>query len=255
MKNFCWIFLFFLQSSIAQNQQEVFLTDFTLGEELRTENLVNKYTKYDFSKLWTQTKNHRIFGIIGLDHERIKIKLIDISKDPSRPYQYMVVGKSCVKGTICTFEGVITIKEIREAKEGVGEYAGMDINGHGVVIADYEFREDKKQRHSGVFKGRLYSKWYIDADKALQYDDLLSIADGYSNNAFVGVWKSYTTGKEKICNWGDARVPKSNPDFDVGTGEFSPSEKYFDKGWRNYQQAWLRGDEGAKEVEMEEWWQ
>ena len=37
--------------------------------------------------------------------------------------------------------------------------------------------------------------------------------------------------KKKICNWADYRVPNSNQDFDIGAGEFSVSEKYWDKGW------------------------
>ena len=35
-----------------------------------------------------------------------------------------------------------------------------------------------------------------------------------------------STRKEKICNWADYRVPITNRDFDIGAGEFSPSEKY-----------------------------
>jgi len=165
-----------------------------------------------------------------------------------------VEGKSCVKGTICNFEGIILLTEIRTARQVNADYAAIEIKSYGVSIATYEFKEKETQEHSGIFKGQLYSKWYVDSKDKLSYDDVLSMADGYSNNAFVGIWKSYASGKEKICNWADGRVPKANPDFDVGIGEFGPSEKYLDKGWRNYQLAWLKRDEGARKVEIEEWW-
>ena len=42
--------------------------------------------------------------------------------------------------------------------------------------------------------------------------------------------------------------------FDIGAAEFSPSEKYYDKGWENCQKAWLYGDNIAKKEELNEWW-
>lgn len=74
------------------------------------------------------------------------------------------------------------------------------------------------------------------------------------NNVFVGFWKSYSEDTKKICNWADYRVPEANYDFDIGAGEFSPSKKYYKKGWKNYQKAWLHGDVEAKKDETMEWW-
>jgi hypothetical protein len=146
-----------------------------------------------------------------------------------------VFGKSFVKGTICDFNGIITLTEIKEVKElhfGVDdEYADKEIKSQGILIADYEFKENTKQKHSGIFKGKLYSKWYLSSKNQIEYDNIKLYSDSYTNNAFVGIWESYSSGKEKICNWADYRVPKANKDFDIGAGEFSVSEKYWDKDW------------------------
>jgi len=251
------IFLLLTNISVAQSNEE-FLTDFLLEDDLKSENALNSYNKFNFSKIWSQTENYKIVGVIGTDHQRIKIKLVSIIKDSINPNRYFILGKSCVKETICDFKGMIIVIEIREVKEfhfGVDdEYSDKGIKSQGILIADYEFKENIIQKHSGIFKGRLYSKWYLDSLNEIKYDDIQSISDEYSNNAFVGTWKSYLSGEEKICNWADFRVPKANQDFDIGAGEFSPSEKYYSKGWESYQKAWLYGNKQAQQIELEEWW-
>jgi hypothetical protein len=257
MKLLIWTLLLFANISIAQSDEN-FLSDFLFESELKSENVINEYNQFDFSNIWELTDNKNVLGIIGKDHQRLKIKLISIKKDQNNPNEYFVYGKSCVKGTICDFNGKITLKEIKEVEEfhfGVDdEYADKGIKSQGILIADYEFKENSEQKHSGIFKGRLYSKWYLDSKNQIEYDKIEFISDGYINNAFVGIWKSYTTEKEKICNWADYRIPMTNSDFDIGAGEFSPSKKYYDQGWENYQKAWLYGDEQAKKIELEKWW-
>lgn len=36
---------------------------------------------------------------------------------------------------------------------------------------------------------------------------------------------------QKKINWADFRFPIANRDFDIGAGEFSVIEKYWNKGW------------------------
>lgn len=257
MKRLLYILIFLANISLAQTNEK-FLNDFLLEDELNNENLINNYNRFDYSILWTQTENYKIFGIIGEDQQRIKIKLISIVKNSTNPNEYFVLGKSNVKGVICDFNGTIILKEIKESKNfhfGVDdEYKGKGIKSQGILIAVYDFKESPNQEHSGIFKGQLYFKWYVNSDNQIKYDDIQSFADGYMNNAFIGIWKEYLTEKEKICNWADYRVPIANKDFDVGAGEFSPSEKYYDKGWAIYQKAWLYGDKSAQSEEHKEWW-
>ena len=251
------ILLLLSQISFAQKVDRI-ERNFPRSEELKAQNLVTEYNQFDFSNIWTETKNNRVLGIIGEDHQRLKIKLSSVKKDSNNPNKYYVFGKSCVKGTICDFSGTIMLTEIKEVKElhfGVDdEYADDGIKSQGILVADYEFKENSEQKHSGIFKGKLYSKWYLNSENKIEYDKIEFISDGYLNNGFVGIWKSYSTGKEKICNWADYRIPITNRDFDIGAGEFSPSEKYYDKGWENYQKAWLYGDETAKAEELNKWW-
>jgi len=251
------ILLLLSQISIAQTIDRI-EWDFPRNEVLKTQNLVSEYNQYDFSNIWTLTENYNVFGIIGKEHQRLKIKLTSVEKDPNNPNNYFVSGKSCVKGTIFEFSGTISLVEIKEVKAlhfGVDdEYADKGIKSQGVLIADYEFRENLEQKHSGIFKGKLHSKWFLNSKNKIEYDNIRLFSDGYLNNAFVGIWQSYSTGKEKMCNWADYRVPITNRDFDLGAGEFSPSEKYYDKGWENYQNAWLYEDDTSRKEELNEWW-
>ncbi|MEW7289943.1 hypothetical protein [Aquimarina sp. 2304DJ70-9] len=257
MKKLIFLSLLIVNISFAQSNEK-FLMDFLLEDKLKPDNVLSNYNQFDYTNLWSQTKNHKVLGIIGSDHQRIKVKLISIKKDSTNPNKYLVSGKSIVKGTICDFTGIITLEEIKEVEKlhfGVdNKYQNKGIKSQGILIANYEFKENKNQKHSGIFKGQFYSKWYLSSEDQIEYDKIQSIADGYSNNAFIGIWKSYKTGKKKICNWADYRVPKANQDFDVGAGEFSPSKKYHEKGWENYQKAWLYGNQQAKNVELKEWW-
>jgi hypothetical protein len=257
MNRLLYIFLFFANFSLAQTNER-FLNDFFCEGELKNENFINSYNRFDYSFLWSQTENYKIFGIIGEDHQRIRIKLISIVKNSTNPNEYLVVGKSNVKGVICDFIGTIILIEIKRYKDlhfGVdAEYKDKGIKSEGIIVAMYDFKESPNQEHSGIFKGNLYSKWYINSDNNIMYDDIHSSSDGYMNNAFIGTWKNNLTEKGKICNWADHRVPLANSDFDIGAGEFSPSKKYYNNGWAIYQKAWLDGDKTAKSDELKEWW-
>lgn len=234
MKRTIIILLFLTNVSFAQ-KNEKFLNEFMLGSELLTENVLDKYVQFDFSNIWLKTENSNVYGIIGDEHQRIRIKLLTIKKKPGKDIEYSVVGKSNVNETICDFQGTISLVEIYEDEElnyGVDdEFAEEGIISQGVLIADYSFKENKEQTHSGVFKGKLYTKWYLNSKNQIEYDNIEFISDGYFNNAFVGIWESYLTDKKKICNWAYYRVPNSNKDFDIGVGEFNVSEKYWKKGW------------------------
>lgn len=234
MKLIFWTFLLITTIGFSQSEKQ-FLSDFLLEDELNPKNKLSEYQHYDFSNVWNKTSNEFIYGIIGEDHQRIRIKFISINKSFEKPNEYFVFGKSMVEENICDFFGTIKIRKIKELKElhfGVDEeYKNKGITQQGILIAEYFFDEDAQQNHPGIFKGKLYSKWYLDKDDKMVYDDIQSISDTYFNNAFIGTWKSYETGKEKICNWADWRVPFANQDFDIGAGEFSVSKKYWDKGW------------------------
>lgn len=204
-------------------------------EDVFQKNEISKYSAYDFSKVWKKTDNSFVYGIIGVNYERIQIKFISIERNEKNKKEYLVSGKSKVKSNVCDFRGKITIVEVNEVKNqkfGVDdEYKDKGIKKQGLLTAIYEFTEDSKQKSSGKFSGRLQSIWYLDKNDLIQYNDIEIDSDNYFNNAFTGIWKSNNSGKEKICNWGDYRVPNVNCDFDIGSGELSISEKYHKNGW------------------------
>lgn len=234
MKRTIIILLFLTNVSFAQTNEK-FLIEFMLGSELLTENVFDKYVQFDFSNIWLKTENSNVYGIIGEEHQRIRIKLLTVKKKSGNQDEYLIFGKSNVNETICDFQGTISLVEIYEVKElhyGVDdEFANKGIKSQGLLIADYEFKENQEQKHSGIFKGKLYTKWYLNSKNQMEYDDIEFISDGYFNNAFVGDWKSNLTENKKICNWADYRVPNANENFDIGVGEFNVSEKYWNKGW------------------------
>lgn len=221
--------------SIHSFSQDLCKTDIMNGEKLLQTNGVENFLKYDFSDLWLQTDNNLVYGILGDDFQRIQIKLISISKNINNQNEYFVYGKSKVKENVCEFVGKITILKIQESKRkhfGVDdEHKNSGIKTQGLLTAKYEFFENKLQTHSGYFTGNLETKWFLDKEDKMQYDNINIHSDSYFNNAFVGSWKMYHSKIEKKCHWGDYRVPSIDCSFDIGAGEFNVAEKYWKKGW------------------------
>ncbi|MBS9766599.1 MAG: hypothetical protein KGV44_03535 [Flavobacteriaceae bacterium] len=244
--------------SLAQTRVD-FIKDFTRGE-LENVNYLNDFNQYDFSTIWTHTEEPLIFGIIGENHQRIRMKFISVKRNPKNKNEYFVYGKSKVKDHISEFKGTITLRKVLKLKKlscGVDEMYKGEVKYEGVLIGDYVFKENKSEKGSGVFKGTIYSKWCIfnTSENQVDYDAMNNHSDSFENNSFIGVWQSFKTGKEKICNWGDYRVPMANDDFDNGVGDFNPSDKYLKFGWESYRKAQEYTDKKAREVEQEKWWE
>lgn len=228
--------LFFFQLLFGQNQ--LCQTDILNTMDVQQLKATKDWDKLDFSNLWLNTADESIFGIIGNEHQRIYIKFISLVKNSNKPDDYLVYGKSNVKNNTCDFIGKITIVKIQEITgENYGvddEYKDSGIKFQGLLTATYEFFEKNDQLHSGYFTGTAQSLFYIDKNGKPKYNDLSAFSDGYFNNSFVGKWKMYNSNLEKICNWGDYRVPDSNCDFDIGVGEISVSGKYWKNGWMDF---------------------
>lgn len=229
------ILIIALLLSVNSFSQDLCNTDIMDGEKLLPNNEIEKFLQYDFSELWLLTDNNLVYGILGDDFQRIQIKLISISKNINNQKEYFVYGKSQVKENVCEFVGKITMVKIQESKRehfGVDdEYKNSGIKTQGLLCAKYEFFENKLQSHSGFFSGDLETKWFLDKDNKIQYDNINIHSDGYFNNSFVGTWKMYNSKLENICHWGDNRVPSVDCSFDIGAAEFSVAEKYHKKGW------------------------
>ncbi len=220
----------------------VFLFGQTFAQDSATTDFYAQIKSYDLSTILTaesfvaednengkeKIKRAEILGFIGDDYQRFFIHFISIIQNPTNPYEYLVYGKTKVKETTCPIQGKITIRQSKT-------YINGDIPTYkqGFTVSDVVLYEDKKQSSTGFIKGTLKSHFIIDNKGQFRYDALNFVADGFSNNQFVGNWTSYKTNATKKCNWGDYRIPESG-DLDIGAGEFSVNEKYIKNGWLSY---------------------
>jgi len=247
---FCSIALLVSFQIYAQTGSEIFKKKTLSNSNFSKQELKSDLTKYDFSKLLLHTDNSVIYGFIGENYQRIRIKIITVNKDSVSPDTYRVHGKSMVKNNIDEFNGTIKIINIRKFNQQLhgceDEYKYKGSKGEFIILGDYNFQENPTQNHSGFFKGSFRSDFFIDQKNRIQYNDIEDCSDGYTNNQFVGQWVSYTDHTSKRCNWGDFRIPNSG-DLDIGAGEFSPGTKYLKFGWQNIR------DKNDK-IENAKWW-
>ena len=246
----------------------VFLFGHTFAQEINATDFYSQIKNYDLSTILTadsiiaedieggnkKIQRAEILGFIGDNYQRFQIHLISVIQNPTNPYEYLVFGKTKVKETICSFQGIIKI-----TKSGLYKTAEIPNYKQGFAEFDVVFYEDNKQPSTGFFKGKLTSNFLIDNYENFRYDALMFVADGFSNNQFIGSWTSYKTNKSKKCNWGDYRIPESG-NFDIGAGEFCVDDKYIKNGWENYKLAWGTYPETpkvlkARHIENEQWWQ
>jgi hypothetical protein len=243
------IFLFSFQI-YAQTESENFKYKELSNRFLSIKEFKKDLIKYDFSRLLLNTDNSIVYGFIGNNYQRIRVKIISITKDTLTLDSYHVYGKSMVIGDIDEFNGTIKITHIKKFNPRLhgceDEYKYKGYKGEFILLGDYNFQENPAQNHSGIFKGAFRSDFFIDKKNQIRYNDIENCSDSYTNNQFIGQWISYKGSLSKRCNWGDFRAPNSD-DLDIGAGEFSPSDKYLKYGWQSVR------DQNNK-IENFKWW-
>jgi hypothetical protein len=248
----------------AQNGAGGFYDKYRVEElrknDLSTSEFQNLLKKYNFSEIFTCTDNSVVYGFIGNNFQRIRIKFIKVSKSKTVPGVYNIDGKSMVKNNIDNFHGTLSISKIRMYKNicmGVDSmYKDSGIKAEGRLIGTYELSENSQQNNSVIFKGIFQSDFFIDKHNKICYDSLSMVSDGFTNNQFVGTWTSNKNNVSKKCNWGDYRIPDSS-DLDIGAGEFSPADKYLPNGWQSVRDVVVNSpnNKQAKQIEEAKWWQ
>jgi hypothetical protein len=215
------------------------ISGLAFGQDSKTTDFLTEIQNYEISDLWTldkfqpeddtaYIKRQEPLGYIGENYQRLYIHLISVIRNPTNKLEYYVYGKTMVKDNICSFQGLITIKEARTFIEG-----DLPPLKQGFVKGDYIFYEDSKQKETGTFTGNFQTNFYIDKNGIIKYDALMFVADGFENNQFEGLWTSYQTKNSKKCNWGDYRIPDSKG-LDDGVAKFIPNEKYYSSDWLGY---------------------
>ena len=258
-------FIFFLSTVIlhaqTKTQWAIWKEREALGESdtsFYKKDFKDKYCRYNFSKIWTQTENYNVLGFIGNNYQRLRIKFISVVKDSAHPDTYFIIGKSMVKDTVRSFKGTITITNIKLYKdiqyEDANKYSKASVTKNGVAFGSYYFREDSTQTRTGLFKGSFASCWFINNHGKLKYDDNYLGSDSYCNNQFAGIWQSYTSQLIETCNWGDYRIPFSG-EFNWGAGEFTPNTKYLKYGWESHKSNFENDYEVKKALkDAKKWW-
>lgn len=261
LKNAAAVFALFFGSMTLPPESEQYKRTVLTDKDLKPTELLGRYQSYDFSPLWLKTgsgmqnSNESVVGFIGDNYQRLRIKLLTVRPDAQRPGHYLVTGKSKVGENILPFEGTFRLLHVREAKTLPHGLDGVPVPAvkTGILLAEYELKEPIGQQSAGAFRGVLRTDWYLDRKGKMQYDDINSYSDSFSNNQYVGTWQSYKTRRVKRCNWGDYRIPNAD-DLDQGAAEFSPADKYIAQGWQSYQQAWVENKADAREQEKAAWW-
>ncbi|MES2062221.1 MAG: hypothetical protein V4456_09900 [Bacteroidota bacterium] len=254
------IIVFQFTIAFAQTEAEKFRDESLQSTYLSPIELKSKFTRHDYSKLFTATDNAFVYGFIGDNFQRIRIKIISIKKDSLLLDTYNIYGKSMVKNNIDEFRGTIKITNVRKYKEtsyGLDdEFKDKGIKGQYLLIGTYNLEEAATQEHAGVFKGTFSSGFYLDKNNIVHYDDIDKNADSYSNNQFVGQWISHNNKLVKRCNWGEYRIPNSKG-LDIGAGEFSPNDQYLSAGWQTIREVYSNSatSANAKQFEHARWWE
>jgi len=238
MKLKSFLILFFISLTVFGQQTKEWLrllnNPKNIEDKLSEENVKAGFVKYDFSTLFVP--RHDFLGYIGSDYRRIKIFFTTIIKDSANSEIYRIKGVSLVGDNKCDFSGTITINQVRLYKTihfgADNEYSNKGLISQGVLIGDYEFKENPDQNHSGIFQGVMTLYWYLDKFGIIYYDNIQWFSDIYKNNQYVGTWSKYNSPDKKTCNWGEYRIPFSG-DLDIGAGEFSPNPLYLNKGWED----------------------
>ncbi|QPH85040.1 hypothetical protein [Campylobacter concisus] len=189
----------------------------------------DKFDDFDFSNILADNRI-KFLGYIGADYHRLHINFDSIKKI-SRS-KYIVSGDYKITGEARPFNGKIQITKIKKYTNfnyGVDDFMKGKINAQGIALATYSLKGETEKFQA---KGCMLTRWYIDNDKKLLYDDISEDEDLYANNLFCGeceVGKMQT----RPCAWGHYRIPNSG-DLDIGAGEFSPNPKYLGNGWSDF---------------------
>lgn len=219
-----------------------------------TQNQLQNFINYDFSPVILGLNANQTYGVIDNEYKRIHIKITNVQKDSLQANLYHIDGKSMVGNAIELFKGTLTLHTIKETYPVVldNKTVSLPTAYEGVLFGNYTFYEPKNSSHSGVFEGTYQGLFQITEENNVFYNDLALGKPNYFNNAFIGFWTDYETKIAKICKWADFRVPDVPLDFDNGVERFSPNEKFNQKGWKTYNDAYLNNN--TQEVEYN-WWE
>lgn len=133
----------------------------------------------DISTVWLN-KHQTYIGSIGSAKTHLKFKIDLSSQDKKKDQEYFVSGSTIVEKNLSNFEGKIIITQYKNSKKG------------GKVFGEYEFLEEPKGKHSGVFKGKfIYTFKFNKKTQKIESEYL----------EFVGDWENYAKTLNYKTSW------------------------------------------------------
>ena len=204
--------------------------------------------QYDLSHLWTVdsfptddgnqlVERRESLGFIGDTYQRFQIHFTRVEPNAAIPGSYRVYGKTKVRDNVCDFRGTLEVEWVEPVPStDLPEWVDTTRLRQFVLTGRYTFREHLDQSGAGILTGTFTTYAYRRHEGRLEYDGRRFVADDFRNHQFKGNWTSYRTGRTKVCNWSDYRIPDSGP-LDVGAAEFGIARPYIGNGWENYLEA------------------
>lgn len=196
-------------------------------------------------------------GFFGSNHYRIEIVMTEVRRDSAHPAVYYLRGKDRYQGVITPFAGTVTLthlfsqprysaRQIAEVKAEFGQELRNEADMYS-ALGDFELREDKTRRGSGVFRGRLAIDWALQKDGSVE----LAMRNGQAASQggeikYEGRWTSAATHRTHPVVWVENLVSYVESqhvldEFNIGEREVVINPKYAHLGWNTY---W----------ENDEWW-
>ncbi len=207
--------------------------------------------KYKLTEFFLNSQPQNIYGFIGHQLERIKVKIDNAEQSKISSVKYTLTGKTNVNNSIADFTGDLKLTDIYEFKE--------PITKHGLIICKFDavLKETGTTPHIGVFRGN----YYLILSKVV--DDVRfpkAIPQFIKSHTFAGYWQSNDTKMNLSVMWGENYMLEELEDFLHGiTGLLPIDEKIIEKSWNTYLDAYSEDTpkdlkQKAIEAENSEWW-
>lgn len=123
----------------------------------------------NIAKVWLNN-NYYYTGTISKENIPMKVKIVISEQDKRNNEEYFISGLSIVDKTLVNFEGKIKISQYKDGKKKSNVYG------------EYEFAEEKKGKHSGIFTGKFIYTFQWNKKKQVIENQYIQ---------FIGDWKSY----------------------------------------------------------------
>lgn len=138
----------------------------------------------DVSRVWLNDGTP-YKGTISKKNIPIKVKYLVSEQNRNNDQEYFISGISVVERSLVKFEGKIKITKYKDRRK------------KSAVYGEYEFAEENKGSHSGIFKGKFI--FTFDWNEKKQ-----AVENKYIE--FIGDWKSYDGTMSHKTQWDNQEI-------------------------------------------------